>query len=327
MNLRDTAWLLFIFFIVVSIWWLASLKPLPEEVGRQQTAAVADHSTYYNDEYGVYVELPTTWTVVENDDPLSPSITFYNRSQGSLEHSLKPEEENRTFLSLYPKGVPMKPIFGEVERAPLLVPYQTAESVSYRLKDGSMWALKLIPAATPDSWGPRGFMWFQSEIEGNVSWCEREGEQIPDELCDPLFGDIVKRDGGVSLEDREVLEEIVQSIRLTDVFAGDLQNQITVTSPTEDGRISNPLVVRGEASAGWFFEETFSIQIRDSAGEILGEGVALAHENPYRTGSSTFEAYISYSKPESSVGEVLFFNTGARAKNGNSVIYRRAIQF
>jgi len=51
---------------------------------------------------------------------------------------------------------------------------------------------------------------------------------------------------------------------------------ITVTVPTVGAVVSTPVVVSGEARGYWFFEGSFTVELIDLDGNLLGQGVATA---------------------------------------------------
>lgn len=54
---------------------------------------------------------------------------------------------------------------------------------------------------------------------------------------------------------------------------------VQVTSPLESQKITSPVIVKGMAFGGWFFEGSFPVQITDAAGKVLGEGPATTTED------------------------------------------------
>lgn len=60
----------------------------------------------------------------------------------------------------------------------------------------------------------------------------------------------------------------VGQIRIDDV--------IIVETPMGGERVTNPLVVTGEARGNWYFEGSFPVELRDTSGAIIAEGSAEA---------------------------------------------------
>lgn len=57
------------------------------------------------------------------------------------------------------------------------------------------------------------------------------------------------------------------------------EEMVKIISPLADQKISSPVMVKGMAFGGWFFEGSFPIQITDAAGTVLGEAPAVTTED------------------------------------------------
>src|ERR1700722_4160720 len=51
-------------------------------------------------------------------------------------------------------------------------------------------------------------------------------------------------------------------------------DMIHVTSPTQGGLVSSPILITGQARGSWYFEGQFPIEILDSNGQVIGQAPA-----------------------------------------------------
>lgn len=104
-------------------------------------------------------------------------------------------------------------------------------------------------------------------------------------------------------------EEIVQQPTPPVITPG-LPDLITISSPTTGSKITSPLVATGSARGTWYFEASFPIEVRDAAGNVIGQGHAEAQGDwmtedfvPFKSVAITFTA-----QPAGSTGTVVFKN-------------------
>lgn len=81
---------------------------------------------------------------------------------------------------------------------------------------------------------------------------------------------------------------------------------VEVSAPAINATVSSPLVVTGRA-AGWYFEASFPIELRDAQGAIIAQGYAEA-QGDWMT--SEFVPFVSVPltfapQPQGSVGELI----------------------
>jgi hypothetical protein len=74
---------------------------------------------------------------------------------------------------------------------------------------------------------------------------------------------------------------------------------IQVTMPKDNQTVSSPIEISGKAKGSWFFEGSFPIQLVDSSGNILGQGIATSTEDWMTENFINFSAEISYTKATS----------------------------
>ncbi|MBI2012804.1 Gmad2 immunoglobulin-like domain-containing protein [Candidatus Curtissbacteria bacterium] len=91
--------------------------------------------------------------------------------------------------------------------------------------------------------------------------------------------------------------------------------EIIVTSPADGKTISSPVKVSGRANV---FEEILAIYIKDSNGNILGQGQASACED---INACNFEASVVFAKPQTANGTVeVFVNSEQNRKDYLQII-------
>ncbi len=55
-----------------------------------------------------------------------------------------------------------------------------------------------------------------------------------------------------------------------------LEQKVYLTSPTEGGEISSPLLITGQAQGTWFFEATMPVKLLDAEGNVLAQSYVTA---------------------------------------------------
>jgi len=82
---------------------------------------------------------------------------------------------------------------------------------------------------------------------------------------------------------------------------------VVVTEPLPSSTVASPLTIKGSVTGGgWFFEATFPVKVMDSNGAILGRGQAQAQGDWTTTGTVPFTATISFTKPDTANGMIVF---------------------
>ena len=74
-------------------------------------------------------------------------------------------------------------------------------------------------------------------------------------------------------------------------------NNIIVSNPIANTKITSPLVVKGEAKGTWFFEASFPVVLTDWDGKIIAEGIAKAESDWMTTSFVPFTATLTFTKP------------------------------
>lgn len=74
----------------------------------------------------------------------------------------------------------------------------------------------------------------------------------------------------------------------------DKSDKIKVTFPAPNATVTSPLIVKGEARGGWFFEASFPVVVTDWDGKIIGEGPAQAQGDWMTPDFVPFTATITF---------------------------------
>lgn len=106
-------------------------------------------------------------------------------------------------------------------------------------------------------------------------------------------------------------------------------DNIKVTSPTPGSVTGKPITVMGEARGGWYFEASFPIEVRNSAGAVIATGHAEAQSDWMTSEFVPFVGTIAI--PANYIGEaVLVFmndNPSGMSENARSVSFPITIEY
>lgn len=84
------------------------------------------------------------------------------------------------------------------------------------------------------------------------------------------------------------------------------ENSVVVDTPESGSVISSPVSVSGKARGAWFFEASFPVEVIDANGSSLGMGIAQAKGDWMTEDYVPFNASVSFTKPVTEKGFVLF---------------------
>lgn len=101
----------------------------------------------------------------------------------------------------------------------------------------------------------------------------------------------------------------------------DTSRLIRVSSPVPNQKVASPLKVSGKAVGNWYFEASFPVMILDANGEKLGVVPAQAQGDWMTTDFVPFEATLTFEKPTTATGTVVFLkdNPSGLPENDNSI--------
>ncbi|MBP9760341.1 MAG: hypothetical protein KBD24_03155 [Candidatus Pacebacteria bacterium] len=241
--------------------------------------------TYENEKYGFAFEYPQGWIVATGTILGLPVITAYDAGQPLSASSTFGVLETDTRLSVYPAGLPLEE-FGDVAKdstVVVAVPGASAKDYVLGTTTSRAWATVVRFDARPESWTADGFVFARAHVEEEkITHVRGENLEISPEEYDPYTGDHIVRYGFVDPIVRTTVEELLRSFHFKNDGAGETDTAsstadfIRVTTPLAGDRVTSPLRVAGEARGGWYFEGSFPVELRTSAGEVLAQVPATA---------------------------------------------------
>lgn len=207
---------IFIFFIiiisVVLVWVGYSTLGNPEVPEYSSQKEGDAWETFEDKDLGIELQYPPNWKVSKSDEDNLVVINIYPGN--------KTEEpigifDNRTHVSIYPKGVADPNIIGASSEVDLNLSIQSV-GTEYSLENGDWWARLIRPSSTPKEWSDKGFVWAGRLVDGLSFKCIRDEEEVSVDECDETSGDIFYRSGTPSSIYDETLEKILSSIQISE---------------------------------------------------------------------------------------------------------------
>lgn len=86
------------------------------------------------------------------------------------------------------------------------------------------------------------------------------------------------------------------------------EEKITLIAPDIAKPLKSPLKIKGKAPGNYFFEATFPIIIQDKNGKTIGNAIAQANGDWMTEDYIEFSAELTFSKPETKTGMLIFAN-------------------
>ena len=101
-----------------------------------------------------------------------------------------------------------------------------------------------------------------------------------------------------------------------------VSENVRVTTPLSGTLATSPLVIRGEARGGWFFEASFPVRLLDDSGKELARTQAHAQGDWMTTNFVPFEATLTFTTPQTKKGMLVFEkdNPSGLAQNAGSFL-------
>lgn len=109
--------------------------------------------------------------------------------------------------------------------------------------------------------------------------------------------------------------------------AASTTTMIRVTQPLPNARITSPLAIRGEARGNWYFEADFPIKLLSATGSLLAETFATAQGDWMTTNFVPFTATLTFRKPTSATGTLVFEKANPSGLPQNAGEFRVPIRF
>ncbi len=102
---------------------------------------------------------------------------------------------------------------------------------------------------------------------------------------------------------------------------------IKVTYPQKNQIVSSPITVTGEAKGGWYFEASAPVKILDANGKVLGQGPVTAQGEWMTENFVPFKGTITFTKPTTLTGSVVFMNDNPSGMPENEKTYSVPVRF
>lgn len=94
-------------------------------------------------------------------------------------------------------------------------------------------------------------------------------------------------------------DKVLDPVKLPEVEEMSKEDSlIKVSYPKLNDKITNPLVIKGEARGTYFFEASFPVILTNWDGLIIAEGIAQAEEEWMTEDFVPFTATVNFKKPE-----------------------------
>lgn len=171
--------------------------------------------TYRNEEYNFEIQHPEDWAVAASSEDASLIFSVYQEGQTTEQNPPFTHFANATHVSIYPEGLGTEGVVGEQEDANLPISEEVEQMTNFILADDDVWASMITFSGAPPSWNEFGYVWASVAIEDLEVFCEIGGEVIAIEDCDPLTnpGAVVVREGEISNNERETIQEMLSTFR------------------------------------------------------------------------------------------------------------------
>jgi len=80
-------------------------------------------------------------------------------------------------------------------------------------------------------------------------------------------------------------------------YLSDKKEELIISYPQTNEKITSPMVITGEAKGSWFFEASFPVILTDWDGLIIAQGVAQAEGDWMTVNFVPFTATLNFIKP------------------------------
>lgn len=102
---------------------------------------------------------------------------------------------------------------------------------------------------------------------------------------------------------------------------------ITVTKPLANDKISSPVLVEGSAKGTWFFEAVSFVKVVDENGKEIGNGNIQAVGNWMTENFVPFKGEISFEKTSGTTGFLIFEKSNPSGLKDNADEFKLPIKF
>lgn len=103
--------------------------------------------------------------------------------------------------------------------------------------------------------------------------------------------------------DTTVVADEAETFQVT--YTNTTFDEIFVTAPTPDDVITSPLIIRGQARGGWFFEASAPMTLEDADGKMIAQGVITSQGDWMTEEFVPFTGSLPFTKPTSATGQLI----------------------
>lgn len=314
------------------------------EAGKVQPEKSEDSSptqfeTYRNEKWHFALEFPKKLRVLESElAGKTPVINLYDPTNKTEPPYAIHEAATAAYISVLPEGYGVDAPNGTRKsfrewngNLPVSFEINREESMVYLLENGKPWAATLRFHSPPPGWSEYGSIFVHYAVEDFSTECfdEASNETVPLKKCDPMGKDRIKYSGQISIEKKEVLNAVLESL----YFTSELEKRkaiseiIKVERPLPNQDIKSPLKITGKARGFWFFEGSAPLKLVDKDLKILATGYVSAKGEWMTEDFVPFEGELKFESPDDERGYLIFSRANASGKPEHDRVYRIPVLF
>lgn len=113
----------------------------------------------------------------------------------------------------------------------------------------------------------------------------------------------------------------------TSTATSSVSDRIRVSSVSANQIITSPLTISGQARGSWYFEASFPVELYDGNGKRIAVVPAQAQGDWMTTNFVPFKVTLSFSKPSTATGTLVFHNDNPSGLPENAFELRIPVRF
>ncbi|MBP9711324.1 MAG: hypothetical protein KBD50_03665 [Candidatus Pacebacteria bacterium] len=92
--------------------------------------------------------------------------------------------------------------------------------------------------------------------------------------------------------------------------------EVLIESPKTGSTVTSPLTVSGKAHSNWYTDGEFPVEVRNSNGDVIGQGVAKKQDGASAEGGFVpFSATVTFTANPGEYGSLVFKRSNPGGKN------------
>lgn len=291
---------------------------------------------YTNENWSFSLEHPESLQVLESELPgNSPVINLYSEQAAYNPPFAIHEEPGNSYLAILPKGFGVdapsgkrKSLAGWNGNLSIDPELNKKESKVYLLESGEPWGFYLRFANPPSNWGEYGSVFVHFKVNDFKAECFSDsGEKKEMKNCDPMGPDEVRYSGNVEASSKQVLMEVLQTLKFKASGETPISDLIQVEKPMPNMDVTSPLKISGKARGFWFFEANAPIVLLDKDNNKLAESYIKAKGEWMTEDFVSFTGNVEFDAPEDERGYLVFKRANPSDKKENDREYRLPVVF